>query len=214
MLLDDRVTAAPGWTAILPVKPLPSAKSRLGHARPGDLALAFLLDVVAALQSTPSVADIIVVTSDGDVAAAAAAVDARVVDDSEHPGINAAAAWAAGQRRHPGGAVVLVSDLPCLTAESCALALALAREHRTSFLPDAEGTGTTMWCATEGREVRTSFGVGSRRAHASAGAVDLVEHHPQAAAGLVPARRDVDTPDDLAAAIALGVGANSLRLVT
>lgn len=214
MRLDDRVTAAPGWTAIIPVKSLASAKSRLTHARPGDLALAFLLDVVAALQSTPSVVDIIVVTSDPDVSAAALAAGARVVDDSRHPGINAAAAWGARNRRHPGGTAVLVSDLPCLTADSCALALALAGEYRTSFLPDAEGTGTTMWCATEGQDVRTAFGVDSRRAHAAAGAVDLMEHHPQSAAGLVPARRDVDTPDDLAAAIALGVGAHSGRLVT
>lgn len=214
MLLDDRVTAAPGWTAIIPVKSLASAKSRLAHDRPGDLALAFLLDVMGALHSTPSVAEIIVVTSDRDVSAAAMAAGARVVDDSQHPGINAAAAWGASQRRHPGGTAVLVSDLPCLTAESCALALALASEHLTSFLPDAEGTGTTMWCAAEGEDVRTSFGVDSRRAHAGAGAADLVEHHPQLGTGLLTARRDVDTPADLAAAIALGVGAHSRRLLT
>lgn len=208
MGLDDRVPAPLDWTVVMPVKSLSTAKSRLSHPHPGTLSLAFLQDALSAVRSTQSVTEVIVVTGDPEVAAVAAGCGCRTVDDAGHPGINAAAAWGAASRTGTGGIAVMVSDLPCLTPAACESALALAAGHATSFLPDVDGEGTTMWFAAPGQEVRTSFGIGSRRAHAAAGAIDLVECHPDAVAGLLPARRDVDTRDDLAHARAIGVGAH------
>jgi len=212
MGLDDRVTAALDWTVVMPVKSLAAAKSRLAHPSPHALSLAFLLDALDAVLATPDVAEVIVVTGDPEVTAAASEAGCRIVDDRGHPGINAAAAWGASHATD-GGVAVMVSDLPCLTPAACATALRLAAQHATSFLPDADGQGTTMWFATPGHEVGTAFGVGSRAAHAGAGAVDLVVHHPGDAEALLPARRDVDTLADLTDARRVGVGPHCRALL-
>ena len=213
MGLDGPVTSAEEWTVVVPVKSLATAKSRLAHAHPGSLSLAFLQDALEAVRATPAVAEVIVVTGDPDVAAAAAACGARAVDDADHPGINPAAAWGAANRVGTGGVAVMVSDLPCLTPAACATALRLAGPHPRSFLADADGLGTTMWFATAGSDVRTCFGPDSRAAHAAAGAVDLVAAHPEAVPLLLPARRDVDTQADLTDARAVGVGAHCRALL-
>ena len=73
-------------------------------------------------------------------------------------------------------------------------------------MPDAAGTGTTMYAAGPGATFCPRFGPGSRRAHLSAGAVELT------LPGLRGLRRDVDTPEDLRGAVALGLGPRSAPL--
>ncbi len=68
-----------------------------------------------------------------------------------------------------------------------------------AFVADAEGTGTTLLVAAPGVTLDPRFGGGSAARHAASGAAALDGEWP----GL---RRDVDTPADLAAALALGVG--------
>ena len=62
-----------------------------------------------------------------------------------------------------------------------------------------------MWMAEAGQQISTAFGAASRAAHRSAGAVDLIAVYGEVP-DLWPARRDVDTVDDLASARILGVG--------
>jgi 2-phospho-L-lactate/phosphoenolpyruvate guanylyltransferase len=207
MGLDGEMEAS-AWTVVLPVKALASAKSRLadGSTDAGELAFAFFRDALTAVLGASSVGEVLVATTDRRVSAAAVAAGATVVDDTGHVGINAAARWASQQRSGAGGTAVMVSDLPCITSSAVDAALALAGGHATSFLADLDGDGTTMWCAAPGHEVDSSFGVESRRAHAHAGAVDLVDHHPDAASALLPARCDVDTEAALARAEQLGLG--------
>jgi 2-phospho-L-lactate guanylyltransferase len=69
-----------------------------------------------------------------------------------------------------------------------------------AFVPDAAGTGTTLYATAPGVPFRPGFGPGSRDRHLAAGAVEL------ALAGLRGLRQDVDTPADLQRAAALGVG--------
>ena len=204
------------WTAIVPVKDFRSAKSRLhGADAPTDrLARAFLEDMLEALRSVDGIVDILVATHDPVVEAVVANAGAATVDDRGHPGINAAAARAAAVRRPGTGIAVLVSDLPCLTGPCVELALGLAALHPVSFLPDLDGTGTSMWMSPHGEGLPTHFGADSRRAHADAGAVDLVDAHPDAAARLRPARLDVDTEVALTAAITEGVGPRTEKVLT
>ncbi|NUS16833.1 MAG: 2-phospho-L-lactate guanylyltransferase, partial [Streptomyces sp.] len=72
------------WSLVVPLKPLAVAKSRLagtaGAGRP-TLALAFLLDTVAAALACPGVADVTVVTDDPVAGAEAAALGASVAAD-------------------------------------------------------------------------------------------------------------------------------------
>ena len=202
------MTERTSWTAIVPVKDFRLAKSRLHQAPvPTDrLAQAFLEDMLAALSAASGIDQVLVATHDPDVQAVADAAGARCVDDRGHPGINAAAQHAAELRSPGTGIAVLVSDLPSLTGQAVDLVLGLAVHHPTSFVPDLEGTGTTMWLCPRGAGFPSHFGVDSRRRHTEAGAVDLVQTHPGAAEALRPARIDVDTEDALQCATVLGIG--------
>jgi 2-phospho-L-lactate/phosphoenolpyruvate guanylyltransferase len=221
------------WTVVMPVKVLAHAKSRLavlaGSRRP-DLALAFASDTVTAVLACPEVARVVVVTSDLAAARRLTVLGAVVVPDeppvvsdeppvvsdeppvvSDEPedGLNAALCHGAAVafRRWPGGGVAaLAADLPALRPLELSRALRAAAAFPSSFVPDAAGIGTTMYATVPGEVFRPMFGGASRARHASGGVTELtVDEIP----GL---RRDVDTPDDLRAAIALGAGFRTTAL--
>lgn len=196
------------WMAIIPVKSMNQAKSRLGRE---DLAWPFLRDCVHALQSSESIDHVVITTSDIDVTSWAIESGCTVIDDYGHEGINSAVAHAAQQARAgrtDAKVMVIVSDLPSLTPSSVDGVLHAASAHPVSFLADAEGVGTTIWCSQASDPVTTYFGLNSRAAHRAHGAVDLVTVGDQLwADSIANARRDVDTPEALAAAVGLGVGA-------
>lgn len=107
-----------------------------------------------------------------------------------------------------GAAVaVLLGDVPALRAGDLDAALDAAARHPLAYVPDAEGTGTTLATARAGEPLDAHFGQDSAARHAAAGFADLVAEHPGAIApGL---RRDVDTAAELREAVALGVGART-----
>jgi 2-phospho-L-lactate guanylyltransferase len=126
-------------------------------------------------------------------------------------GLNAALRHGAAvaARRWPGtGLAALTADLPALGPAELAAALraAAAAPGRAAFVPDAAYVGTTLYAVAPGGEFRPLFGGASRARHAASGAteVDLPD-----TAGL---RRDVDTPDDLRAALTLGAGPRTAAL--
>lgn len=195
-VLDGNV-AAETWTVIVPVKPLGEAKSRLRAEQPGAdaWARAFLSDVLAAVSAVERISTTIVATSDAEVSSIAQGWGALVIDDSDAPGINGAVSHAAQYAPADSGIAVVVSDLPLLTPQALARVLAYADQHRTSFLADLEGTGTTMWMTHDRGDLPPHFGSGSRAAHTAAGAHDIVLEHDDPA--LLPARSDIDTLTDL-----------------
>ena len=193
---------------VVPVKHLSLAKSRLasyGDDRRQALALAFAADVVlAALE----VAQVLVVTDDEVAAPVLAALGARVVRDDPDAGLNPALIHGAELLRidHPDlGVATLSADLPALRPEDLASALALVPIGGRGFVADVAGTGTTLLAAGRGAVLLPAYGPGSRAGHLASGAVEL-----SAAPGL---RRDVDTPEDLEAAAALGLGAHTALAV-
>jgi 2-phospho-L-lactate guanylyltransferase len=210
----DADTDASTWTVVVPVKRLSAAKSRMGAAGVpalDDLAMAFFQDTTAAALSCSIVARVVVATTDERVAGWALDMGCSVFDDRHHPGINAAAEAAGAS---VGGTIaVLVSDLPCATAQALEFSLRLARAHPQAFLADAAGTGTTLWTSTATGAAHPRFGEGSRAAHRAAGAVDLVEL-AASHASLERMRRDVDTPSDLVDALRIGVGPHTAAAVT
>ncbi|MFJ3905819.1 2-phospho-L-lactate guanylyltransferase [Streptomyces sp. NPDC090025] len=206
---DAGLGAGPGgaWSLVVPLKPLALAKSRLaasvGGPLRGRLALAFAEDTVAAALGCPGVRDVAVVTDDPVAGAALAALGARIVPDLPGAGLNAALAHGARAVRaeRPGARVAaLNADLPALRPAELGLVLAVAGQFPRAFLADAAEIGTTFLSAAPGVELEPAFGGPSRRRHLSAGAVEI------RLAGVDSVRRDVDTGDDLAAALALGVG--------
>lgn len=191
------------FAVLLPVKSPGTGKSRLSalpDAERRRLAAAFAADAVAACTATPAVALVVVVSDD---AAFAASLAGPGVEPCEDPGggLNAALRHAAARTHdaHPAlRPVALLADLPALTAADLGAALAALGPGPT-YVADAEGTGTTLYTAAyDAFDPR--FGAGSAAAHRAAGAAPLD-------GALASLRRDVDDLDDLAGAIALGVGA-------
>lgn len=186
------------WTVLLPAKALPDAKSRLApaSASPADhraLVDAIRHDTAAAARGAPNVVRVLVVVDRG-----APAPDVIV---QSGPGLNAAldeAAAIAAARWPDDGVAALVGDLPALRADELAEALHAAAAHGRGYVPDHQGTGTTLLTAAPGVALRPRFGLASAARHA-------------AEATLLPAgpglRHDVDTAADLEAAVALGLGA-------
>ncbi|MEV8505513.1 2-phospho-L-lactate guanylyltransferase [Actinoplanes sp. NPDC051475] len=198
------------WTAVVPVKRLSAAKSRLRGAVPDawheDLALAMVRDTIAAVGACEQVGEVLVVTDDSSAAAAVAALGARVVPDTPTAGLNEAmrfgadVAVGAGRRR-----AVLAGDLPALRPYELGAALLSAGSGR-SFVADAAGTGTVLLTAGPGTALDPRFGVGSARAHAASGAEPLTGDWP----GL---RQDVDTAADLRTVLELGAGEHTCALL-
>ncbi|WP_406173800.1 2-phospho-L-lactate guanylyltransferase [Streptomyces sp. NBC_00996] len=195
------------WTVVVPLKPLARAKSRLADTaadglRPG-LALAFAQDTVAAALACAVVRDVAVVTDDALAGRELAALGARIVPDEPGGGLNAALAHGAGVVRswRPDGAVAaLNADLPALRSTELRRVLDAAAEFPRAFLPDAAAIGTTLLAAGPGRELLPAFGTDSRARHRASGARELRLD------AVDSVRQDVDTGEDLRAALALGVG--------
>jgi 2-phospho-L-lactate guanylyltransferase len=201
-----------GWSLVVPVKVLARAKSRLtgmDGTRRAELALAMAADTVAAVVGCPAVGAVIVVTDDPIAQAELAGLGALVIGDEPAGGLNAALTFGAdyAQAHWPGcGRAGLAADLPALTSAELGRALAAASAWPQAFVPDAAGTGTTLYMAAAGAQFCPRFGLASRAAHQAHGAAEL---DIPAIAGL---RRDVDTIADLRLATAIGLGPRTSAL--
>lgn len=206
--LPDSSLVTVSWGVVVPVKRLSLAKTRLaayGDDRRRALALAFAADVVLA---AATVAEVLVVTDDEQAGPLLAALGARVVPDDPDAGLNPALAHGAELLRAGAprrGVATLSADLPALRGADLAAALAGVGDGQRAFVADVDRTGTTLLAAGPGAELLPAYGPGSRAGHLASGAVEL--------AAAERLRRDVDTPADLEAAIALGVGPHTARVV-
>jgi len=228
------------WTVLLPVKVLAQAKSRLAALageRRRELALALAADTAAAAAACPEVGQLVVITSDPVAGPLLAALGAVIVPDEPagraaapvpvtgpgsapqvgglgaQEGLNAALRHGAAvaARRWPGtGLAALTADLPALRPAELSAALRAAAAQ-AAFVPDAALIGTTLYAVPPGAGFRPLFGGASAARHAASGAVqlDLGALGLDEQAGL---RRDVDTPDDLRAALTLGAGPRTTAL--
>jgi 2-phospho-L-lactate guanylyltransferase len=194
------------WSLVIPVKVLARAKSRLtglaGPRRP-ELALALAADTVAAAVGCPEVAAVIVVSDDPAAAAELAGLGAQVVPDEPDDGLNPAlvhGAAVASARRPEAATGALAADLPALRPAELGRALRAAAAWPEAFVPDAAGSGTTLYTAAPGSRFRPRFGLQSRQRHLSAGVAEL------ALTDVPGLRRDVDTAADLSDAAGLGLG--------
>ncbi|MFB9234248.1 2-phospho-L-lactate guanylyltransferase [Plantactinospora siamensis] len=199
------------WTAVLAVKRLDAAKSRLRGALdevPHErLALALATDTIAAAVACPDVADVLVVTGEDRLAEALEPLPVRLVPEGDEGDLNRA--FALGAELAAGRPVAaLTADLPALRPVELAAALraAAAEPPERRFVPDTPGTGTVLLAAPAGVPLAPCFGPGSAAAHAASGARPLRGAWPSL-------RRDVDTAADLAAAAVLGLGRHTAALV-
>ncbi len=189
--------AADAWHIVVPLKTLAAAKSRLAGVDRVAMARAMAADVLAACRTCSRVGNVTVVSSEPEQW-----VGTTLVPD---PGDGLNAAVSAGIAHQPPGAAVavVVGDLPCLTPEQLAALLDAAAPvvaaGGSAVVPDRGGDGTTVLMGAAPGPV-PHFGPGSLAAHVAAGAVALVDP------GWAALRIDVDDADELAAAVAHGVG--------
>lgn len=186
------------WTVLVPIRALPSAKSRLASGVAPDLfpqlVVAIRADTLAAARAAVAVARVVVVgdrPGDG----------ITLVQTS--PGLNGALRDGAGYARAnwpDDGVAALVGDLPAARPDDLTAALGEAARHPSGFVADWTGTGTTVLTARPGVVLDPRFGEGSAARHAQI-AVAL-----PAAPGL---RHDVDTAADLAEAARVGLGVHT-----
>ncbi|WP_345752956.1 2-phospho-L-lactate guanylyltransferase [Microbacterium rhizophilus] len=197
---------------MIPVKGS-TGKSRLAHPDRAELASAIALDTIEAVCGARHVAEVVVVTSDGQLAVRTVSEvgggrrpEVRVVPDPG-AGLNPAITAGLTAARPDRPRAALLGDLPALTAADLDAALDLAAAHERAFVPDAEGTGTTLITASAGAPIEPAFGAASAARHAASGFASL----PIPAASTL--RRDVDTADQLSVAAHLGLGPRTSALL-
>jgi 2-phospho-L-lactate guanylyltransferase len=219
--VPDATPALDRIVALVPVRGLEGAKARLGEVLDAEerraLVERLLARTIAAAGETPGVVAVAVVSPDPEVLGLAATAGAHGVLQSRgglNEGLDEGRAWA--ERAGAGAVLVIPGDLPAVSAAElgrvCGGARALAAAHGDSggieralvaLVPDRAGTGTNVLLLAPPRVIALRFGEGSRAAHDAAaleaGALYLELGGPLAL--------DLDTPDDLLAAEAAGLGA-------
>jgi 2-phospho-L-lactate/phosphoenolpyruvate guanylyltransferase len=189
-------------TAILPVKRFGAAKRRLGAAiteqERGELIVAMLHDVLAAISRSRMIDRTLVVT--GEPAAAAIAAEhgaATIADppDADHSeaallGVDAALAHGAGC------AALLPGDCPLLDPRELDRLLTGIPERYATIVPDRHGTGTNGLVLAPPDAIRPAFGEGSRERHV---ALARDAGIPYSVEPLESLALDLDTPGDIIA---------------
>ena len=184
--------------AIVPVKGLGLAKSRLGGIFTSEeralLVLDMLAHVLGALRESGVVDEVVVVSPSPEELPLPEGVHAL---KQRKAGLNAALEqgrrWAVS--READAVLVAFADLPALTANDISRIARLGKAEGTVVLaPDRHGTGTNLLLAHPPRIARFAFGPGSFAAHSQlaqeAGA--SVKVYRSYGTGL-----DIDTLDDL-----------------
>jgi len=200
-----RIVAMSSFVAVVPIKPLAVAKSRLGGLpaeQRSALARAFALDTIESCLAAEAVGGVVVVTDDFRLAAAVSAEfpECVVLPDGVSGDLNASLVQAAHEaaRRWPDhGVAAICADLPALRASELSMALAAVGE--VGFVPDAAGTGTTVYAARALADLAPRFGRDSAAHHEGQGARRLLGEWPSVC-------QDVDEVGDLGRAMVLGVG--------
>jgi 2-phospho-L-lactate guanylyltransferase len=191
----------PRFALLVPVKDGRGAKTRLGvgDEQRARLMAAFARDAIDAARRTPLV-EVYVVGDPVALAPLVVETGTPVLPDEGAGDLNRALRRAARRvTTADRGIAVMLADLPCLLTQD--LESALAHVGR-GFVADAAGTGTTLLLAPPGTDLDPRFGVGSAQAHADSGATPV-------AGELSSLRLDVDTTEDLEAALRFGVGAHT-----
>lgn len=205
-----RASPTVSFGVVVPLKPSAVAKSRLsalGDEARRDLVTAFATDTVRAALDCPSVAQVLVVTDDVSLARRFQELGVLAVPDGETGQLNASLRQGAAEllRRHASlRPAALCGDLPALRSSELAMVLQQVPDGSAAFVADAAGVGTTLYTAPTLDLFRPRFGPASRQAHLDGGATELDAGRS--------VRRDVDTPDDLLDALAIGLGERTSRV--
>jgi 2-phospho-L-lactate guanylyltransferase len=200
-----RVSGSGPIAALVPVKRLAQAKSRLRPVLSDDqrreFVLAMLEDVLRLLAGQPAIAATAVVSADEEVLAFARRLGAQPIREPQSVrGLNAALAFAAEAlaRHGASGLLVLPADVPLATPEDIEAILATAHEAPVVLCPSHSG-GTGALALRPPQAIPFRFGPHSFAAHRRA----AVERGlPVAVVSRPGLALDIDRPEDLPAVLA------------
>lgn len=186
-------------SAIIPVKALPLAKSRLGALLSGPerraLVLAMLGDVLAALSAARSLDHVGVISADTVVLAHAAALGAEALPDHARD-LNAAFVQAAAHYAARGAAATLAlpADIPLVQPAEIDGLIAARRSARGMVIAPSRDGGTNALLVWPPLILPFLFGQGSLARHLAAAHERGLAARELRSPGL---ELDVDRPDDL-----------------
>ncbi len=203
--------------ALVPVRGLEAAKSRLGEALDAEerraLVERLLARTIAAAAGVPGMAAVAVVSPDPsalDLATRLGATAVPQVGEGLNEGLAAGRERAAADGAD--GILVVPADLPGVSAAGLIPVVETARSAAAAGPPgrpvvvlvtDRAGDGTNALLLAPPDVIPFRFGPGSRNAHAAAARAAGAAYIEVAG----PLDLDLDTPDDLLAAEARGLGA-------
>jgi 2-phospho-L-lactate guanylyltransferase len=197
--VNPRESATKIW-AVVPVKPLQQAKSRLKpvlrvRAR-ARLARSFLAHTLDVLQSVDGIADIVVVSRDPMVHTQARARGVMPLAETEsrlNTAIAQACAYVAAQGA--SGALIVPTDLPLLAPADVEAIVAMALESECVVIaPDRRDEGTNALLLKSPQALQPAFGPGSFQAHQTQAAARGLPVHLYRSPTIA---LDIDLPDDL-----------------
>ena len=170
-------------------------------------------DVLRACGESANIGRTIVVSPDASIETLAREANSDFVPESSASGINKAIASVRAICEPHQPVIAILADTPCLTGATLDAVLAHAHNYDVSFVADAAGTGSTMWCARVSG-AHSFFGSHSRARHRASGAVELggTATRGDDAFLWTRARRDVDTDVDLWDAHRIGLGPATTRV--
>jgi 2-phospho-L-lactate guanylyltransferase len=188
--------------AVLPVKEIDDAKSRLAHQCSPvfrrDLQRAMLEDVLDALTRTAALAGIVVVSVDRHAQVVATRYGARVFEDGARDGHTRAVMAAARRLASEGraGMLTVPADVPAIAATEIARVLA-AHDQAPAFtiVPSHDGRGSNAIVVSRPDAVELAFGNDSFVAHLCAARRAGIEPTIVTSPGIA---LDIDHPVDLA----------------
>ena len=187
--------------AIIPVKPLGQAKSRLaGVLSPAEraaLGRQLLVRTLEVLAEVPAIDQTLVVSGDRQALSLAREHGARPVRENGVPDLNRALqrATRVAQRRGASAVLVLPSDLPRLTAAEVGRLLSMASEPPVVVLaPDRRSRGTNALLSAPAGLIEYAFGPDSFTRHLERARAAGVRVETCTLPGL---GLDLDDPDDL-----------------
>ena len=190
-------------TAVIPIKQLNDAKKRLADHLTADqrhaLCQVMFEDVLEAVTTCDRIDEVVVVTNDVSVAKIAESYSARVLAESDEPGLIAAVTHAATLLASEGVQcmVFLPGDVPLVTVEELEIVLdGFGRSDAPEFLivPAEDLGGSNCVVCSPPDCLEFLFGIDSFRKHLEAARAKGIEPIIAKLPGL---GLDIDTPDDL-----------------
>ena len=190
--------------AVVPVKPLAEAKSRLSpvlsQSERAALVLAMLRRTLRVLVRVDALSGVLVVSDDARVRSTAEAVGGvHYLREAGSGGLNAALSQASYHARALGatGLLVVPGDLPRLSPSSVRLMLDRRAPPKVAIAPDRTGEGTNALLVAPPEWIPFSFGSRSFQAHVAEARSRSLEPRIVKDCRL---ETDLDHPEDLALA--------------